>query len=207
MPADFDRELACIRERLLQGLETERANRRGGAAVLIPLLAGDNGIEVLFEVRALHLVRQPGEVCFPGGHIEPGEDPLQAAVRETSEELLVLPSQVSIVADLGRVEGPGGMPLWLYVGAIEGYAGTWDPEEVDRTFTIPLSWFMANEPEVYVTTLVPVMHDDFPWSLVPNGRDYAWRRRRNEVPFYRETEPLIWGFTARMMQRLVRLLG
>jgi len=203
---DFEAQLDDVRRRLQAGLERERADRRGGAAVVIPLLPGEEGMQVLFQVRAYDLPRQPGEVCFPGGHIEQGEDPLDAAVRETCEELALESSQVRIVADLGQVVGPGGMPLWLYVGTISDYRGTFDPEEVDHVFTMPLAWFQDHAPHVYVGSYIPELPDDFPWSLVPNGRDYAWRHVRNEVFFYFGTEPLIWGFTARMMCRLADLL-
>ena len=56
---------------------------RGEFAVLAPLVRVDGETHLLFEVRALHMRRQPGEVCFPGGQIEEGETPLEAAVRET----------------------------------------------------------------------------------------------------------------------------
>ena len=46
-------------------------------AVLVPLVEREDGLHVLYEVRALTLRHQPGEVCFPGGHIEAGETPEQ----------------------------------------------------------------------------------------------------------------------------------
>ena len=49
-------------------------------AVLIPLIKKEDGYHVLFEVRAKHLNKQPGEVCFPGGKVEPGESTYEAAV-------------------------------------------------------------------------------------------------------------------------------
>ena len=62
-------------------LERERS-----MAVLLPLAEGPEGWQVLFEVRAAG-ISQPGEVCFPGGRIEPGETPEEAALRECREEL------------------------------------------------------------------------------------------------------------------------
>lgn len=206
MSALSDKAAADIREQLERGLEREREQLRGGAAVFIPLLQGEDGIEVLLQVRARQLLRQPGEVCFPGGHIELGESPRDAAIRETSEELQLDFGQVRIIVDLGQVVGPGGMPLWVFVGTIDGYAGTYDSVEVDHVFSMPLAWFLEHEPKVYRGELAPVMPDDFPWELVPRGRDYPWRRHRHEVPFYLGTDPIIWGFTARMLNRFVRLL-
>ena len=45
-------------------------------------------------------VNQPGDVCFPGGAVEPGEDPLDAAFRETREELCVQQEQMELIAPL-----------------------------------------------------------------------------------------------------------
>ena len=60
-------------------------------AVILPVVDLDDGKgpQILYEVRASDLDRQPGEVCFPGGQIEAGETPLEAALRETEEELAI----------------------------------------------------------------------------------------------------------------------
>ena len=53
----------------------------GEYAVLVPLAQRPEGLSLLYEVRADSLGRQPGEVCFPGGRMEPGEDPASHAFR------------------------------------------------------------------------------------------------------------------------------
>src|SRR5690606_15769393 len=70
------------------------------AAVLVPLLDAPGGVEVLFTVRAAALKSHAGEIAFPGGRLDPGESHLEAALRETQEEvgLVVTPEQV-----LGRL--------------------------------------------------------------------------------------------------------
>lgn len=55
-------------------------------AVFIPLIEVDGKDHILFEVRS-NSVSQPGEVSFPGGKLEDGEDFREAAIRETIEEL------------------------------------------------------------------------------------------------------------------------
>lgn len=176
------------------------------ASVFIPLVEGETGPEILLEVRALHLKRQPGEVCLPGGHIEAGEDARTAAIRETCEELLVSQEQIGSIVDMGKIDGPGGMPLRVFAGALHGYAGTFDPEEVDSTFSVPLTWFMDNEPTVYRGELVLQTPDDLPWDLIPGGLDYPWHTRVHEIPFYMGTSPLVWGFTARVIRLFVNTL-
>lgn len=180
--------------------------RLQGAAVLIPLVRTDAGLAIMLEVRARSLSIQPGEVCLPGGGIEPGETPLQAALRETCEELLVSPEQIEVLGELGALDGPGGRALHAFVGELSDYRGTFSPDEVDRTFTLPLQWLVGHDPDVYQVTLEPCYPADYPWDLVPGGRNYPWRARVNEVPFYRSTDPLVWGATARVLRHFVALL-
>ena len=73
----------------------------GEYAVLVPLVERPEGLCLLYEVRADTLGRQPGEVCFPGGRLEPGEDAVSCALRETWEELAIPPRAVHI---LGRLD-------------------------------------------------------------------------------------------------------
>ena len=67
----------------------------GRYAVLVPLVESEQGWQVLYEVRAAKLHRQPGEVCFPGGRLEGAESPEECALRETWEELGI-PVQESV---------------------------------------------------------------------------------------------------------------
>ena len=56
-------------------------------SVLVPLVEKDGELNLLFELRSSKMKADPGEICFPGGHVEPGEDFRTAAVRETFEEI------------------------------------------------------------------------------------------------------------------------
>lgn len=185
----------------------EQIPRRRGAAVLIPLVQSDEGLAIVLEVRARTLDVQPGEVCLPGGGIEADEMPMEAAVRETCEELLVSPSQIKVLGELGALEGPGGRSLRAFVGELTDYEGTFSTDEVDRTFTLSLSWLLEHEPEVHQVVLEPRYPANYPWELVPGGKHYPWKSRINEVPFYRDTDPLVWGATARVLKRFAELLS
>ena len=184
----------------------KQPQQRKGAAVLIPLVHTAEGLAIVLEVRAATLAIQPGEVCLPGGGIERGETPQEAAVRETCEELLVSPTQIEVIGELGCLEGPGGRGLHAFVGTLEDYQGSFSKNEVERTFALPLQWLLNHEPELYRVSLDPHYPDDYPWELVPGGRRYPWRSRVNEVPFYRGTDPLVWGATARVLARFASLL-
>jgi 8-oxo-dGTP diphosphatase len=69
-----------------------------------------NGVNVavLREGRVLLMLRAELPVwCLPGGHIEPGETPEQAAVREAAEETGL---QVRLIGRVGRYTRPGWPP-------------------------------------------------------------------------------------------------
>ena len=67
-------------------------------AVLIPFVTTEEGKALLLEVRS-QLVKQPGEICFPGGRVEAGETPAETAVRETCEELGLKPEDIEVFAE------------------------------------------------------------------------------------------------------------
>lgn len=211
-----------------------RAHPKGSAAVLIPFLIRDGAYHVLYEIRAAKLRSQPGEICFPGGRIEEGEDPMETAVREAAEELCIDRSRIEIVGALDDTIGPGAVPLYTYIGVLHGYEGTWSRSEVDRVFTLPLDWILAHDPVVYKVKLARRMPEDFPYEYIPGGREYRWRDQYYSVPFYPQLQtelslfgdpnaqagvdpaasdeeneigmPVLWGVTARVTQALTVLL-
>jgi len=183
-------------------LEKEKIRR---AAVLVPLIQKGGEYHVVFEVRAGSLKTQPGEICFPGGAVERGETPKQAAVRETMEELLISRRQIRVIAPLDVLEAPGAMEIFPFLGALQGYRWSYSEAEVDHTFSVPLRWFAEHEPERYETELVTVPEERFPFEDVPGGHDYHWRRGHYDVYFYRREEGIIWGMTAKILRSLAEM--
>lgn len=172
--------------------------RRGTCAVVIPLLEKEGEYHILYEQRASNLVHQPGEVCFPGGRLEAGEEPCEAAIRETAEELLIDADQIEMLAAMDAQMGPSGAPIWPFVALIHDYQNTFSADEVKRVFTVPLSWYRQHKPDRHLTELVTAPREDFPYELIPGGRDYPFRKKKHEVIFYQTPEAVIWGVTAKI---------
>ena len=165
-----------------------------------------HGLHLLFEQRALSLAHQPGEVCFPGGALEPGEAPEEAALREACEELLVTPEDISLLGSLGVMPGPGNSEVHLFAGLLKNYTGTSSPDEVEQVFTIPVDWFLQNPPAIYRGCTVTQPEAAFPVDLIPGGKEYRWGSVVRDIPVYHGTDPLLWGFTARVLLRFLELL-
>lgn len=172
------------------------ASFRGDAAVFLPLLPGESGLSLLFEQRALHLDVQPGDICFPGGGVEEGENPEMCALRESMEELLVKEEQIRVRGILNPVRGPSGRKVWPVVGDLCDYEGSFSREEVDHTFSVPLRDLLAEDPEVYGVTSVTVPDEDFPFDRIRGGRKYPFSKSRREIYFYEWRGITIWGMTA-----------
>ena len=71
-------------------------NKLKNFAVFIPIVKVSGKDHILLEVRS-KIVSQPGEVSFPGGSVEEGEDFKTAAIRETMEELLLKREEIEFL--------------------------------------------------------------------------------------------------------------
>jgi 8-oxo-dGTP pyrophosphatase MutT (NUDIX family) len=72
------------------------------AAALVPLHEKDGAVHVLLTRRPRHMRRHAGQLSVPGGRIDPGEEPLAAALRETEEEIGVGRAQVDVLGRLSE---------------------------------------------------------------------------------------------------------
>ena len=112
------------------------------AAVLIPLLETPDGVQIVLEQRSPKLKHQPRDICLPGGAIEAGETPRQAAVREACEELLLRPEQIQVFG-LMDVLHTNTLMLYPYAAKLTDYDMTYSTAEVERVFCVPLSFFQT----------------------------------------------------------------
>ena len=178
------------RERVArQGIIAEGAGgdlRR--AAVLIPLVARPDGITVLLTQRMPNLAVHAGQISFPGGRVEPEDrDARAAALRETAEEIGLFERHIKLVGELEEYGTVSGFRVTPVIGIVTPpFSLTPDPTEVAEIFEVPLDFI-----------------------LDPTNRRHAVERRGGverdiyEIVFARYR---IWGFTARLLVRLVEAI-
>jgi len=179
-PQELRRRLAAARPR---GLEIDGFRR---ASVLVPLLYGPDGVEVLFTVRAAKLSSHAGEIAFPGGRLDPGETHVEAALRETEEEVGLVVSEDQVLGRLSDHPSPAGYVATPYVAQVPWPQElTLSPAEVDAVFTVPLDELAAIEPRTRVAEL------------------QKYRRLLYSYPW---GEYLIWGFTGNVVRDLLEAI-
>ncbi|WP_432408244.1 NUDIX hydrolase [Wukongibacter sp. M2B1] len=178
-------------------------------AVLIPLIYVNNEIHLLFEVRSEKLNTQPGEICFPGGKIEKNESPMESAIRETCEELNIEELNIEVLGQADYVVTPFNLILYPFIGVINGVDVeniNYNLDEVGSIFTVPLSFFMANDPETHHVKNKLEVSSKFPFHKIQNGKVYNFRTGKYPIYFYEYKNYVIWGMTARIINNLVEIL-
>lgn len=156
-------------------------------AVLVPLVLHDDRPSVLLTRRAAHLSSHPGQVSFPGGRIEPGESPEQAALREAMEEVGLDPRWPELAGRMPVQRTMTGFEITPVIGLLRpGFALAPDPGEVALAFELPLS-----------TLLDPA---------APRRECAEWKGELREYWVWPHEQEFIWGATATILVELARVL-
>ena len=155
----------------IQDIERTFKDRRPGAeegfrffSVLVPVVEREGKLWLMYELRAKHMVRQPGEICFPGGEMEDGETAEECAVRETFEEVGIDPESIRIVNRLDTIYTYSNFAMYCYLGIVEESALKdikLNPDEVEEVFFVSIDRLMDTEPEIYNTEVIPRIPGDF----------------------------------------------
>ena len=179
------------------------------SAVLIPLVQVGEEWHILFEVRSFTMRKQPGDISFPGGRIDPTDpSPMAAALRETHEELGVDPKTVTIVGELSPYIASTSFVIYPFVAIIDynQIIHSYNKEEVEEVFTIPLNWLLNYEPYMHLVSVDPTPSPDFPFEKIVNGAQYQWRARSKEEWFFDYEKYTIWGLTARILKHFIEII-
>ena len=94
------------------------------AAVLIPLVQKDDGLYILLTKRTDSVEHHKGQISFPGGVYDDGDDSMvSTALREAEEEIGLCSSDVNILGQLDDIHIPTGFVVTPIVGYIKKQIG------------------------------------------------------------------------------------
>ena len=162
---------------------------KGEAGVLAAVFEEDGEARVILTRRGEWMRSHSHQVAFPGGRAEPGEEPVDAALREAYEEIALDPASVEIVGKLTRlatISDPQGS-IHPFVGVLQSRPElVANPDEVERVFDIPISELM--EAGAYSEEI---------WGIGETERS---------IYFFEVDDDTIWGATARILYELLVLL-
>lgn len=177
-------------EPLLPPLEGDCPETRAAAsidaAVLVPITDRPRP-GVILTVRREDMRTHAGQVAFPGGRVDAGEDAVAAALREAREEILLDPSAVEVVGSIESYRTVTGYAVTAVIGVAPPDLPLEPHEfEVADWFEAPLSYLLDSANQHRRTALVGGKERHY-YEIVWNGRR-------------------IWGATAAMIVNLSRRL-
>lgn len=145
------------------------------------------GLRLVVIEKSAALRSHAGQLAFPGGSLEPGEDAVAAALREAEEEVGVRPAWVEVMGVLPEAHvAASGFDVASVVG--------WWPRPV------PLA--PADTFEVAAVHALPVVR------LVDPANRVTWTHPAGyEGPAFVVDDLFVWGFTGHLLDGLLRLAG
>jgi len=167
---------------LRQPLESARPS-----AVLVGLFESINGVEAILTRRSQELTNHRGEISFPGGRLEIGETPVDAALREAHEEIGISPSDARVIGELNSMSTVVSNSHIVPIVASYASAPTFSAvnSEVDRVFSVPL--------------LELTRQDTY------RQEHWVFSDREFQINFFYLDDETIWGATARILFQVMML--
>lgn len=167
---------------LRQPLENARPS-----AVLVGLFETSRGVEAILTRRSQEMTNHRGEISFPGGRLDAGETVVDAALRETHEEIGLLPSDARVVGELNGmatlVSNSHIVPIVARYASAPKFRAV--NNEVDRVFSVPL--LELTQKDTY------------------SQEHWIFSDREFQINFFYLDDETIWGATARILFQVMML--
>lgn len=164
------------------------------AAVLVVLFEEHGQARVVLTRRSEDLRRHRGQVSFPGGGIDPGEQAVEAALREAFEEIDLDPDTVEVVGWLHPLFTYTGSSLVLPIVGVVPRRPTLSPNpaEVARVFDVGLADLVGEG-----------VYQEAEWDPYEASSSVPAQLRR--IWFFGIDGERVWGATARIVYELALL--
>lgn len=179
--------ISSLRERLPRRAR-RRLERPRRAAVLVPIIDDGGPLRLLLTRRTEDLPTHAGQVAFPGGLVEPGEDdPATTALREAEEEIGLPAEAVEILGLLDDFPTrTGTVAVTPVVGVVRRLPALRARDaEVARIFDVPVADLMQS--------------DRWTWREEPRGD------ARLRVYYFLHEGETLWGLSARIVLHLLEV--
>ena len=156
-------------------------------SVLLLLYPIDGVAHTVLTVRSAALRTHAGQISLPGGRIDPGEEAIEAALREAWEELGVVREELEVIGALSEIYIPPSNFCIQPIVAVTPRRPTFEPQEAEvaELLEIPISYFVG-----------PTNRHAEIWHLLGQPR---------RIPFFLYRQHKIWGATGMVMTEMAAL--
>ena len=160
------------------------------AAVLMPMVLREDGLQLLLTLRTAHLNDHAGQIALPGGRVDPDDaDAVATALREAEEEIGLARRHVEVIGQLPDYQTGTGFLVTPVAALVHPpFELTADPSEVAEFFEVPMGFLMNGANHQRRSAVLP---------------NRPGRRSFYAMPYERY---FIWGATAAMLRNLYHFL-
>jgi len=162
---------------------------RKESAILVPLYMKDGDLHILFTKRSFDVAHHKGQISFPGGtRSEEDNSPVDTALRESWEEVGLVPGSVDIIGELDDVlTATSNYQIHPYVGLIPyPYKFTINPNEILELIEVPLKSLLDR------------------MNFKEEDSEDSWDA--GKAYFYKYKGKVIWGATAIILKQLLDVI-
>ncbi len=160
------------------------------AAVLMPMVLREDGLQLLLTLRTAHLNDHAGQIALPGGRVDPDDaDAVATALREAEEEIGLARRHVEVIGRLPDYQTGTGFLVTPVAALVHPpFELAADPFEVAEIFEVPMGFLMNGANHQRRSAVLP---------------NRPGRRSFYAMPYERY---FIWGATAAMLRNLYHFL-